>query len=229
MITILVLTLTGCLLGRQVFANQQQVERTFVECGVTITERADASPKIGSCQMNTTGDPRVFGPDAWKTFHRFANSYPESPNKKTITACINFVHALPYMLPCSMCGLDLKEFIENNEVLEGTFNDKCAASEEYGMPCQSVEAACTTQPYLVNWFLRAHYNVGRHTNPCRTLWTPEQAAKVYGSELLCAKNVVWGGCGRTGVCRAQHQPNCVDEAKDCPLHEKALSYRKLVT
>ncbi|GAX84635.1 hypothetical protein CEUSTIGMA_g12056.t1 [Chlamydomonas eustigma] len=89
MITIVLLTLTGCtgcLLGRQVSTSQQhqqQVERTFVECGVTITERADASPKIGSCQMNTTGDPRVFGPDAWKTFHRFANSYPESPNKKS--------------------------------------------------------------------------------------------------------------------------------------------------
>jgi hypothetical protein len=126
-----------------------------------------------------------------------------------------------------MCGLELKEFIENNEALAGTFDDKCAGSTEYDMPCQSVESACTYQLQLVKWFLRAHYNVGRHTNPCRTLWTTEQASKVYGSELLCAKNVVWGGCGRIGVCRSQQQPNFVDEPKECPLHERTATSIKL--
>ena len=47
-------------------------DRLFEECGVTVHERDDASPKIGACAGNTTGDPRVFGPDAWRTWHRYA-------------------------------------------------------------------------------------------------------------------------------------------------------------
>ena len=45
-------------------------QRFFQECGKTVIERADARPQIGECLGNVTGDPRVFGPEAWRTFHR---------------------------------------------------------------------------------------------------------------------------------------------------------------
>ena len=46
----------------------------FSECGQEVVERAEASPKIGECVGNTSGDPRVFGPDAWRTWHRLVGS-----------------------------------------------------------------------------------------------------------------------------------------------------------
>lgn len=145
---------------------------------------------VGECAHNaTTGDPRVFGPDAWRTWHRFAHNYPIHPNPKTEKACVNWIRALPYMLPCTLCGLDFLDFITKNELFAGTYEyDECAASLEFDMPCQPPEVACTTRSYLVNFFLRAHHNVDGHTKPCKKLWSPQEAAITYGNEFR-----VWYG------------------------------------
>ena len=42
-----------------------------------------------------------------------------------------------------------------------------------------------------------------------------QAREIYSSEYLCAKNVVWGKCGKVGICRCTKQTNCVD-TPECP-------------
>ena len=172
---------------------------------------------VGECAHNaTTGDPRVFGPDAWRTWHRFAQNYPIHPNSKTEKACVNWIRALPYMLPCTLCGLDFLDFITKNELFAGTYDyDSCAASLEYDMPCQPPEVACTTRSYLVNFFLRAHHNVDRHTKPCKKLWSPQEAEITYGNEFLCASCVVWGKCGKIGLCRADDQANCT-WTPECP-------------
>ena len=57
-------------------------------------------------------------------YQRFAHSYPDTPNAAAREACENFIHAIPYMLPCTMCGLDFLDFITNNKALSGTFDDR---------------------------------------------------------------------------------------------------------
>ena len=42
-----------------------------------------------------------------------------------------------------------------------------------------------------------------------------QAREIYSTEYLCAKNIVWGKCGKTGICRCTQQTNCVD-TPECP-------------
>ena len=49
----------------------------------------------------SSGDPRVFGPDAWRTLHRFSIHYPEHPTALTSAGCRNFLSGLPFMLPCT--------------------------------------------------------------------------------------------------------------------------------
>jgi len=63
----------------------------------------------------TTADPRIFGPVTWRTVHRFAQHYPVSPTPDVQEACINFVNALPFMLPCPHCGYDLSQVISHRE------------------------------------------------------------------------------------------------------------------
>lgn len=57
----------------------------------------------------TTADPRVFGPYTWRTLHRFMQHYPETPSSQTQTACVNFVNALPFLIPCPHCGYDFSQ------------------------------------------------------------------------------------------------------------------------
>lgn len=107
---------------------------TITECGVSVTTISDWA--VGECGTRTTQDPRVFGPEAWLTFHRFAQNYPETPNNATYNACKNFINAIPYMVPCPHCGYDFQLFIEASIEHEGTYSSACAASKEYDMPCQ---------------------------------------------------------------------------------------------
>ena len=75
---------------------------------ISAEKESDAS----YCGIVPSGDPRVFGPFTWETFHVMAQNYPQTPNQVTITQCQNFVNAIPYMIPCSQCGYHFQKFIE---------------------------------------------------------------------------------------------------------------------
>ena len=72
----------------------------------------------GSCATKDnhigTTDPRVFGPSLWRAFHLIAANFPSPPTDAAHQACVNFVMALPYLVPCRHCGWDLGEFIKRN-------------------------------------------------------------------------------------------------------------------
>lgn len=80
----------------------------IVECGVTL-EPSISPWGMGQCGNRTTEDPRVFGGPAWRTFHRFAEQYPQNPLPEVINGCVNFINALPYMIPCAHCGYALSQ------------------------------------------------------------------------------------------------------------------------
>ncbi len=60
-------------------------------------------------RTRTTADPRVFGPYTWRTLHRFMQFYPVAPTAQTQQSCVNFVNALPFLIPCPHCGYDFSQ------------------------------------------------------------------------------------------------------------------------
>lgn len=79
-----------------------------MECGVPLPTWETSWP-MGKCGTRTTIDPRTFGPDCWLAFHYFAQWYPTDPSEQAQEACVNFINAIPYMLPCTICGYDFAE------------------------------------------------------------------------------------------------------------------------
>ena len=78
-----------------------------------------------------------------------------------------------------------------------------------GMGCMKPSACCKGCTHVLvmhPWLICATFSCCAHS---------AQAAVVYGSEFLCPKNVVWGKCGKTGLCRYKQQANCVD-TPECP-------------
>lgn len=178
----------------------------IVECGQTLTSISDWP--MGQCGNRATSDPRIFGPEAWRTFHRFAQNYPSEPDSTTQQACRNFLNAIPYMLPCGHCGYDFAEFIQTNEEHEGSdpYFAGCGGSEEYNMPCQGPVTACLNQSNLVNFFLRAHHNVDVLTKPCKPLWSPQQAQEAYEYQQdFCATGIVYG---TSPICKEEGETEC---------------------
>ena len=46
--------------------------------------------KKKKCGYVTTGDPRVFGPELWRSLHRIAQNYPKNPTMDTQKHAISF-------------------------------------------------------------------------------------------------------------------------------------------
>lgn len=77
--------------------------RVLLECGQSLPFLPPDFP-MGACGERTTADPRVWGPEAWKMLHVFAQNYPMDPSQQAIEACANFINALPFMLPSALAG-----------------------------------------------------------------------------------------------------------------------------
>ena len=142
-------------------------------------------------------DPRSFGPVVWPALHNIAYWYPEDPTDDLKQHCAAFVQALPVMLPCSTCGNDFLNFQLRGA--PGFFEPKPGES--------LVASACAGRDALFNFFVQAHNNVNRHTNPLRLSWTVQQAETRYAVEEVCFHNPVWvGPGGPAGLCRAAAGP-----------------------
>ena len=149
-----------------------------------------------------TTDPRAFGPTLWKAFHMIAANFPSPPTKAAHQACVAFITALPYLVPCRHCGWDLGEFIKYNidheddtdyNIRQGCFGFSNETGD-FTEPCESPERACMSTYRLTSFFARAHNNVNNHTNPCRKPYTTEEALDQYltAPDGTCYHNTVWG-------------------------------------
>jgi len=128
----------------------------------------------------SSGDPRVFGPDAWRTLHRFSVHYPKSPTPQTRGACEMFLRGLPYMIPCPHCGYHLQEFMVLNEKHAGEVREECLGN------CTGVTSICGSQAIMVGFFARAHNNVNIHNYKWRPNFTTADvyAAYLHGSVAM---------------------------------------------
>lgn len=133
-------------------------------------------------------DPRNFGPDAWRTLHRFSVGYPNDPTTTTQQRCIDFLGGLAWMIPCPHCGYHLNEFIVFNEKWSGQNKTECRGV------CTSPEEICATQMKLVDFFARAHNNVNVNNYPQRVAWTASQVVDAYSSFTFVTQGPVNGKC-----------------------------------
>ena len=180
----------------------------IVACGVNLTGASVSDWGVGACGTRRVDDPRVFGPETWRTLHRFAAGYPPSPSRATLAACAAFLTALPSMLPCSRCGADFAAFLAVNEAHAGTPHPACRPQPAWGGACTDLATTCGSRAGLVSFLIRAHDNVNALVNPCREPWTPRRAAEAYGvAQGFCASTIVVGN--RT-LCRAAGDRGCVE-------------------
>lgn len=146
---------------RQQIAEEQDIPLSYFDAGY-----------VGNVSSR---DPRVFGPDAWRTLHRFSIWFPKSPSTQAQTACRNFMQGLPYMIPCAHCGYHLQEFIVLNEQLSGNESEACLGR------CTGAEDICRSQAALVDFFARAHNNVNMHNYKSRPNWTASMVYEAYAN------------------------------------------------
>ena len=129
-----------------------------------------------------------------------AANFPSPPTEAAHQACVAFITALPYLVPCRHCGWDLGEFIKRNIDNDTLTDPGCFGfSNEPGVyfsqsVCESPERACMSTYRLTSFFARAHNNVNSHTNPCRKPYTTEEALDQYlfAPNGTCHHNTVWG-------------------------------------
>ena len=75
----------------------------IAECGVPLPPSI-SDWAVGTCGNRISSDSRVFGPPTWRTLHIFAEHYPENPLPHVQRSCVNFINALPFLLPCPYSG-----------------------------------------------------------------------------------------------------------------------------
>ena len=132
-----------------------------------------------NCKLVTTADPRVFGPELWRSLHRIAQNYPNNPSLLTRENCKKFLQSLPYMIPCSHCGCDFLLYLNH----------------------QNVKDICSSKQNLVEFLVNAHNRVSRNLNPNKKTWTVKEANKAYSKERVCiGKKPIWK------VCNLEKQP-----------------------
>lgn len=62
--------------------------------------------------------PQVFGPSSWRFLHYIAYGYPHVASPGLQQKTLQFLDALPYLLPCEKCGEHLHEYLTINNPSE---------------------------------------------------------------------------------------------------------------
>lgn len=69
-------------------------------------------------------DPRIWGPDLWRSIHRITLFYPDQPSAEHKQAATEWFRALRYLLPCPACQLHYQEHFSK------TFTPQVVESQE---------------------------------------------------------------------------------------------------
>lgn len=135
--------------------------------------------KKKGCSYVTTADPRIFGPEMWRTLHRIAQNYPNKPSKETQKNAVAFLESIPYMIPCSHCGCDFLLYLEEN----------------------NLHKVCLSKKNLVEFLVNAHNRVSKNLDPSKKQWTVKEAIKTYSKEKACIEGKpIWK------VCKMEKEP-----------------------
>ena len=61
--------------------------------------------------------PSVWGKSLWFSFHHGALYYPKNPTPEVQQNMLNFIKAIPLMIPCEMCRKHSTSYIESKKAL----------------------------------------------------------------------------------------------------------------
>ena len=73
--------------------------------------------------VQSTKDPKVFGPPLWFSIHNSAAHYPISPSPLCQQHVMSFIKTIPYLVPCEECFLHAQSYItqfSDSDLLEIT-------------------------------------------------------------------------------------------------------------
>ena len=157
-----------------------------------------------------TDEATSFGPIVWPAIHQMALWYPEDPRDDTKAQCEKFIKALPALIPCGNCANDFHNFqLRGSEPPEserpGQFYPKNGVFPEGGL----VKNACSKGSNLFEFFVEAHNNVNRHTNPNRIAFTVPMATERHDKQDVCLHNAIWKGSAGKGLCRSKQDTGCI--------------------
>lgn len=119
----------------------------------TVGETSQEKP----IELETSSDPKIWGPQYWYTLHMSAAHYPLNPSPIVKERMKQRILAIPYELPCSTCRPHASAFIESRRGLL----DKIVSSREN----------------LVRFYVDFHNQVNKRYG--KPLWTYEQAVARY--------------------------------------------------
>jgi FAD-linked sulfhydryl oxidase len=61
-------------------------------------------------------DPRVWGPQFWKTYDIIADTFPEHPSEKQRHAARSFFESQKHLIPCKKCARHYKKILRQYPV-----------------------------------------------------------------------------------------------------------------
>ena len=134
-------------------------------------DQFDKNVEAGTDVQMPTADPRIFGPPTWEALHMFAQNYPNKPSTRRRHACVRFMFALSWMLPCSKCGKHFRKFLRANDIKD----------------------AARTRNTLIDLLVAAHNSVNVHTHPNTLPFSPECARMQYSYRRCgsCPPPLLW--------------------------------------
>ena len=108
--------------------------------------------------------PSVWGKSLWFSFHHGALYYPKNPNAETQINMLNFIKAIPLMIPCDYCRKHSSDYIEARKDI--------------------LKIAVSSSDELFKFFWEFHNFVNKETK--KRIFTLEEAVDLYTNRPLDA-------------------------------------------
>ena len=128
-----------------------KIEKQTVENNINITINSNIGNTI------SIGDPHVWGPSQWLSYHIGASKYPINASPITKDRMKNFLYGLPIMIPCEKCKLHAITYIESN--------------------CDNLDEICSGREKLFIFFVDFHNYVNQRSN--KPIMSYEKARSMY--------------------------------------------------
>lgn len=145
------------------FMNIPKVWNASGKPAIAKTPLADLSSAV---QQNkaTAITPSVWGKSLWFSFHHGALYYPKNPTVEVQQNMLNFIKAIPLMIPCEMCRKHSTLYIESKKAL--------------------LPLAVSSSEELFKFFWEFHNFVNKETN--KRMFTLEETIDLYTNRPLDA-------------------------------------------
>ena len=136
-------------------SNKQPVGKTSV---------SDLSSSVQQHKASNAITPSVWGKSLWFSFHHGALYYPKNPSAEVQHNMLNFIKAIPLMIPCEFCRKHSSVYIESKKTL--------------------LPLAVSSSEELFKFFWEFHNFVNKETN--KRMFTLEETIDLYTNRPLDA-------------------------------------------